>query len=198
MIYSDIRRLVLSHIDRYSTSGTPIPSAYSLQQDDENRVPLFVNAGLLAVRAKTNRKRIFTPIAGEVLGHWRRYALPQDCRSVVSGGVWQLTAGEYRRCHDFCLQGGRYILLPPGDGYSVEYRAKPLLLPPDPKANYDLQEDEEEIYAAALYAASALVRRADEFACSALYREFLALTDAMIPAPAAEAAVVSDPYGGEA
>ena len=40
-------------------------------------------------------------------------------------------------------------------------------------------------------------RRADEFACSALYREFLALTDAMIPAPAAEAAVVSDPYGGE-
>ena len=53
MIYSDIRRLVLSHIDRYSLQGVALPLAYSLQSDDENRIPFFVNEGVLAAGGKT-------------------------------------------------------------------------------------------------------------------------------------------------
>ncbi|MBQ2995844.1 MAG: hypothetical protein IJE22_01225 [Oscillibacter sp.] len=52
MLYSDIKGLVLAHIDRYTLQGSPIPPAYSLQSDDEARIPLFVNHGLLTLRPK--------------------------------------------------------------------------------------------------------------------------------------------------
>lgn len=120
MLYSDIKRLVLSHIDRYSLQGVALPLAYSLQSDDENRIPFFVNEGVLAAGGKTR------------------------------------------------------------------------LLPPDPAAGYNAEGEERLLYAACLYAAAALVRRNDESAYTALYREF----QRRLPILTAEVQTVTDVYGG--
>jgi hypothetical protein len=49
MLYSEIKRAVLSRIHQYSISGKTIAESYNNQADYLNRIPLFVNEGLMAI-----------------------------------------------------------------------------------------------------------------------------------------------------
>ena len=46
MLYRDIKRAVLSHIDQYSNAGQEMAPTYNNQADALNRIPIFINEGL--------------------------------------------------------------------------------------------------------------------------------------------------------
>lgn len=199
MLYSELKRSVLSHLNRATLQGTPIPPAYSLQADDELRIPLFLNEALMTIRASMPKIRLAELTAGEILEDKLRYRLPADFLRLHSGGVWRQKAGHYDRVNGFLLQGRDYILIPRKEEgkYTVEYSAKPSLLPEKPTGAYQLQEEEEVLYTAIPYAAAALARDGnDEFLCTALYNEFRTRLTALLPQRTAEVSAVTDVYGG--
>ena len=198
MLYSELKRSVLAHLNRATLQGSPIPASYSLQADDELRIPGFLNEALMTIRASVPKVRLAPLTAGEILGDTLRYQLPRDFLALRSGGVWCLRDGHYGRTGDFRLQGRDYILLPRGKGdYTVEYCARPILLPANPTPNTELQEETEILYAAIPYAAAALARdEGDNFLYTTLYNEFRARLAALIPDRTAEVGAVEDVYGG--
>lgn len=78
MLYSEIKRAVLSRIHQYSIAGKQVAPSYNNQADYVNRIPVFVNEGLMAIC--TSVKPI--PAVAEAA-----YALSANISGGIAGGL---------------------------------------------------------------------------------------------------------------
>lgn len=197
MLYSEIKRTVLSHINQYTMAGTPVAASYNNQADYLNRIPLFVNEGLVNIRTLVKPDAVVLPLLeGEEYGGMMRYKLPEDFWSLKSGGISVLRDGRFKKTNTYKLQGKDYILTPKCEdaSYTVEYYKYPEQLPLDCADNYELVEDPEVIHTACYYAAANLLRLEDEFAYATLYNDYESRLGRISPGIRMEVAPVEDVY----
>ena len=195
--YGDLRRQVLSLVRKYSIAGKETPAAYNCQADDLNRIPLLLNEALAQLRTEGKPDTAAAILTGgEEYGGWMRCPLPEDCHALRTGGVTVLRGGRLRRTNDYRLQG-KYILVPPGETYTVEYDRVPVQLPLDAAEDLKIVEDPEVLHAAVCYAAAYLVMQEDEFAYAALRNEYERRLSRLSAGVTAEVGTVEDVYGGE-
>ena len=195
--YGELRREVLSRVRKYSIAGQVTPASYNCQADDLNRIPLLLNEALVQLRTEGKRDTAAVALSGgEEYGGWMRCPLPKDCYALHTGGVTVLRDGKPRRTNDYRLQG-KYILVPPGETYTVEYDRYPVQLPPDAAEDLEIVEDPEVLHAAVCYAAAQLVMQEDEFAYAALCNEYERRLRCLSAGLTAEVGAVADVYGGE-
>lgn len=198
MLYSEIKREVLGHINQYSVAGTPVAASYNNQSDYLNRIPVLVNEGLVNVRTFVKPDPVvYTLRGGQQFGNMLRFELPNDFWSLRSGGVSVATSRGFHKTNDYRLQGKKYILVPKDSNtYMVEYYKYPDLLPLDKTLtdSFDLDEDIEVIQAATYYAAANLVMMEDEFAYASLYNDYESRLSRISPGITTEVHGVSDSY----
>ena len=176
MLYSEIKRETLGHINQYSMAGSQVSPSYNNQADYLNRIPLLINEGIVNIRTLVKpAPEIFNLVSGDDLGDMIRYELPDDFWMLKTGGVTRVRDNHFEKTNQYMLQGRKYILIPQGfkAKYSVEYYRYPNRLPIDKTPdNFDLDEDIEVIQTATYYAAANLVLLEDEFAYSSLYNDY--------------------------
>jgi hypothetical protein len=176
MLYSEIKRETLGHIDQYSMAGTPVAASYNNQADYLNRIPVLINEGLVNIRTLVKPDPVVLTLTdGEEYGGMIRYELPDDFWSLKTGGVSVIRCGRFCKTNEYRLQGKKYILTPKTeDTYTVEYYKYPNLLPLNKTLTdtFELNEDIEVIQAATYYAAANLVMREDEFMYASLYNDY--------------------------
>ena len=198
MLYSEIKREVLGHIDQYSMAGTPVAASYNNQADYLNRIPVLINEGLVNIRTLVKPDPVVLPLEnGEEYGGMMRYELPEDFWNLKTGGVSVVRNGQFRKTNDYRLQGKKYILTPKTEGvYTVEYYKYPDLLPLDRTLTdaFDLKEDIEVIQTATYYAAANLVMREDEFMYASLYNDYESRLSRISPGITVEVQQVEDAY----
>lgn len=197
MLYSEIKRETLGHINQYSVAGTPVAASYNNQADYLNRIPLLINEGLVNIRTFVKPEPVVYPLTnGEGFGDFIRYELPEDFWSMKTGGVSVVRNGRFEKTNEYRLMGKKYILIPQADegSYMVEYYKYPESLPISPADNFDLEEDIEVIQTATYYAAAQLVMLEDEFAYSALYNDYESRLGRISRGITAEVAPVQDAY----
>jgi len=196
MLYSEIKRTVLSHINQYTMAGTPVAVNYNNQADYLNRIPQLFNEGLVNIRTLVKPDPVVLPLLnGEEYGGMLRYRLPADFWSLKSGGVSVIRDGKFRKTNTYKLLGKDYILTPKTeDQYTVEYYCYPVQLPLDPADNFSVDEDLEVIHAACYYAAANLLRLEDEFAYATLYNDYESRLGRISPGIRMEVAPVDDVY----
>jgi hypothetical protein len=201
MLYAEIKRETLGHINQATMAGVPVHASYNNQADYLNRIPELINEGVLTVRTTVKPEPVvFQLTEGEVLGDLIRYQLPEDFWSLRTGGVSIIQNGHFQKSNDYRLQGKDYILTPNnGAAYTVEYYRYPNKLPSAPADDFDLLEDEEVIRAATYYAAANLVLLEDEFAYTSLMNDFETRMVRITRGPVCEVQPVQDVfafYGG--
>ena len=174
MLYSEIKRETLGHINQYSMAGTPVAASYNNQADYLNRIPILVNEGVMNVRTLVKPEPVVLQLVdGESYGNMIRYQLPENFWSLRTGGVSVIRNGRFEKTNEYRLQGKDFILTPDnGDTYTIEYYRYPNKLPLSPVDDFDLEEDEEVIQAATYYAAANLVLFEDEHAYARLYNDY--------------------------
>lgn len=176
MLYSEIKRETLGHIDQYSIAGTQVAPSYNNQADYLSKLPVYINEALVNIRTLVKPDPVVYPLnGGQVYGDLMRFQLPDDFWSLKSGGVSVIEDGKFRKTNNFRLQGKKYILIPKDAGnYTIEYYKYPEQLPLDSTLteSYNLDEDIEVIQAATYYAAANLVMREDEFMYVSLYNDY--------------------------
>lgn len=176
MLYSEIKRETLGHINQYSMAGTPVSMSYNNQADYLLRIPVLINEGLVNIRTLVKpAPEVFTLVSGEDYGDMIRYNLPDDFWSLKTGGVSMVRDDKFQKTNEYRLHGKKSILIPQSlkGSVTIEYYRYPNLLPinktPD---DFDLDEDIEVIQTATYYAAANLVLLEDEFAYSSLYNDY--------------------------
>ena len=88
MLYSEIKRETLGHINQYSMAGSPVAASYNNQADYLNRIPILINEGVLNVRTLVKPEPVVWPLeTGEDYGDMIRYELPEDFWTLKTGGV---------------------------------------------------------------------------------------------------------------
>lgn len=197
MLYSDIKRATLGHLNQYSIAGTPIAESYNNQIDYLLRLPLLINEGLVSIRTTVKPDPVVHQLrSGQTVGGMKRYRLPDDFWKMKSGGVSIVRNGKLQKTNDFHLQGKRYILTPADDAgvYTIEYYRYPDLLPADPDDDFDLNEDIEVLHAATYYAAANLVLHDDETVYAYLYNDYESRLSRMSPGIQTEVHPVQDAY----
>lgn len=198
MLYSEIKREVLGHIDQYSMAGTPVAASYNNQADYLSRIPVLINEGLVNIRTLVKPDPVVLPLEnGEEYGGMMRYELPEDFWNLKTGGVSVIRKGQFHKTNDYRLQGKKYILIPKTDAaYTVEYYKYPDLLPLDKTLTdtFDLKEDIEVIQTATYYAAANLVMREDEFMYASLYNDYESRLSRISPGITVEVQQVEDAY----
>ena len=198
MLYSEIKREVLGHIDQYSMAGTPVAASYNNQADYLSRIPLLINEGLVNIRTLCKPSPVVLPLEnGEEYGGMMRYELPEDFWSLKTGGVSVIRNGQFHKTNEYRLQGKKYILIPKTDAaYTVEYYKYPNQLPTDKALtdDFNLEEDIEVIQAATYYAAANLVMREDEFMYASLYNDYESRLSRISPGITVEVQPVQDAY----
>lgn len=176
MLYSEIKRETLSHINQYSVAGTQVAPSYNNQADYLNRLPVYINEALVNIRTLVKPEPVVYPLhGGQEYGGLLRFTLPDDFWSLKTGGVCTIRDGHFQKTNDYRLQGKQYILFPKDRGeYTIEYYKYPEQLPLDSTLtdSYELDVEPEVIQAATYYAAAQLVIQEDEFAYSALYNDY--------------------------
>jgi hypothetical protein len=175
MLYSEIKRETLGHLNQYSIAGAPIAASYNNQADYLSRIPMLINEGVLNVRTLVKPEPIVWPLeTGEDYGDMTRYELPEDFWTLKTGGVTVIRIGQFRKTNNYRLQGKKYILIPKDaeGSFTVEYYKYPNKLPLAPAEDFELEEDIEVIQAATYYAAANLVLQEDEFAYASLYNDY--------------------------
>lgn len=174
MLYSEIKRETLGHINQYTMAGSPVAASYNNQADYLNRIPLLINEGVMNVRTLVKPEPVvYQLIGGEPYGDLIRYQLPDNFWSLKTGGVSVIRNGRFEKTNDYRLQGKNFILTPNnGDTYTVEYYRYPNKLSLDVRDDFELREDDEVIQAATYYAAANLVLMEDEFAYTRLYNDY--------------------------
>ena len=175
MLYSEIKRETLGHIDQYSMAGSPVAASYNNQADYLNQIPILINEALVNIRTLVKPEPVVLQLTdGEEYGHMMRYELPEDFWSLKTGGVSVIRHGRFTKTNDYRLQGKKYFLTPKTeDSYTVEYYRYPNMLPVDrTPEDFNLEEDIEVIQAATYYAAANLVMREDEFMYASLYNDY--------------------------
>lgn len=170
MTYGLLKRRVLEMLDQHSVAGETISPAYNNQSDYEQRIPGLVNAALVEIRGQYPRRAVAELSGGTRRGHLTEYALPQNFKSLCTGGVY--AGSERTPTNEYRLFGANHILVP-GDGrtYFVEYWRKPESLTIDennPKDKTEIDEDDDAIEAAVAYAAAWLTLNDDSFNHTAL------------------------------
>lgn len=199
MLYSEIKRETLGHINQYSIAGSPIAASYNNQADYLSRIPLLINEGVMNIRTLVKPEPVVFPLTeGEEYGGMWRYELPEDFWSLKTGGVSVIRDGQFRKTNNYRLMGKKYILIPKNaDGqFSVEYYKYPNKLPLDNTLTdaFDLEEDPEVIQAATYYAAANLVMYDDEHACACLYNDYESRLGRISPGITVEVRPVDDAY----
>ena len=198
MLYSEIKREVLGHIDQYSMAGTPVAASYNNQADYLSRIPVLINEGLVNIRTLVKPDPVVLPLEnGEEYGGMMRYELPEDFWNLKTGGVSVIHRGRFRKTNEYRLQGKKYILTPKTEGvYTVEYYKYPDLLPLDETLTdaFELEEDIEVIQTATYYAAANLVMREDEFMYASLYNDYESRLSRISPGITVEVQQVEDAY----
>lgn len=198
MLYSEIKREVLGHIDHYSMAGTPVAASYNNQADYLSRIPLLINEGLVNIRTLCKPSPVVLPLEnGEEYGGMMRYELPEDFWSLKTGGVSVIRNGQFHKTNEYRLQGKKYILIPKTDAaYTVEYYKYPNQLPIDKTLtdDFELEEDIEVIQTATYYAAANLVMREDEFMYASLYNDYESRLSRISPGITVEVQQVEDAY----
>lgn len=198
MLYSEIERETLGHINQYSMSGTPVASAYNNQADYLLRIPILINEGLVNIRTLVKpAPEIFNLVSGEDYGDMIRYELPDDFWSLKTGGVTVIRNDHLEKTNQYMLHGKKHILIPQGvkGKFTIEYYRYPNLLPINKTpADFDLDEDIEVIQTATYYAAANLVLLEDEFAYSSLYNDYESRLSRISRGVTAEVQQVHDAY----
>jgi hypothetical protein len=198
MLYSEIKRETLGHIDQYSMAGTPVAASYNNQADYLSRLPVLINEGLVNIRTLCKPDPVVLPLEnGEEYGDMIRYELPDDFWSLKTGGVSVIRDGRFQKTNDYRLQGKKCLLTPKTDAsYTVEYYKYPNLLPLDKTLteDFELEEDIEVIQAATYYAAANLVMREDEFMYASLYNDYESRLSRISPGITVEVQQVEDAY----
>lgn len=214
MKYSDVKRHVLELINQSTIAGENVPLSYNNQADYVRRIPALLNQGITKIRGtrlpKINNMQL---TGGELHGSFVKYALPADCRELISGGIRRM--GDCGRGlfavpgNQWFIQGGQ-LWLPadhtsdgtpcpvednPGNWYSIEYRAFSPQYPIDPADDYALDERSDVIQAAEYYAAAMLVIMEDQFTYGQLMNEYESRLAAMMPPVTAEMHPIQDVYG---
>lgn len=199
MLYSEIKREVLSRINRYSKAGTPIAATYNNQEDYLNRIPIFVNSGIVNIRTTTRRlltSAILTE-AEDTFGGMARYVLPEDFYQLKTGGVSIVRNGSLEKTNNYRLSGRTHILVPitTDADFVVEYYRYPDLLPLSPKGDFNFPEDVDVLQCACTYAAAQLAMYDDEFMYTALYNDYEAQLTRLSNGVDAEVHIIEDAYG---
>lgn len=196
MLYSEIKRATLGHINRYSVAGSPVAPSYNNQADYLNRIPLLINDALVNIRTLVKPDPVLVQLkAGKDYGDYLRCRLPEDFWALKTGGVSEVRNGHFQRTNDYRLMGKDYILIPKGAGtYTVEYYKYPEQLPLNPADSYELQEDLEVIQTATYYAAANLMLHEDEFVYSSLYNDYESRLARISRGVRAEVQSVQDAY----
>ena len=176
MLYSEIKREVLSRINQYTRAGSPVAATYNNQADYLNRIATFVNSGVVNIRT-TVRRMTATVVLSEpesYFGGMKRYELPGDFYQLKTGGVSILEDGHLIRTNEYRLSGRTHILVPGNaeHDYVIEYYRYPDLLPLDPADDFEYAEDIDVIKCAATYAAAQLMLYDDEFTYASLYNDY--------------------------
>lgn len=199
MLYSEIKRETLSHINQYTMAGSQISTFYNNQADYLNRIPQLINEALVNIRTLVKPEPVVYPLTdGEDYGDMIRYELPADFWSLKTGGVTMIRDGRFQKTNDYRLQGKRFVLVPKSaeSSYTVEYFRYPNQLPIDKTLtdNFNLEEDIEVIQAATYYAAANLVLLEDEFAYASLYNDYESRLTRIAPVVTAEVFTTGDVY----
>lgn len=201
MLYRDIKREVLGHINQYSIAGAQVSPSYNNQADYLARIPQLINEGLVNVRTLVKPEPVVLQLdpeamAPERLGDLLRFKLPDDFWSLRTGGFSVVEDGRFKKTAQYRLQGKQYVLVPAKSGgiYILEYYKYPEQLPLNPEDTYELQEDLEVIQAATYYAAANLVMLEDEFAYASLYNDYESRLTRISPGITAELQPVEDVY----
>ena len=120
MLYSEIKRETLGHINQYTMAGSPVAASYNNQADYLNRIPLLINEGVMNVRTLVKPEPVvYQLIGGEPYGDLIRYQLPDNFWSLKTGGVSVIRNGRFEKTNDYRLQGKDFILTPNnGDTYT--------------------------------------------------------------------------------
>ena len=88
MLYSEIKRETLGHINQYSMAGSKVPASYNNQEDYLLRLPVLINEGVLNIRTLVKPEPVaFRLTSGDDYGDMTRYELPEDFWSLKTGGV---------------------------------------------------------------------------------------------------------------
>lgn len=197
MLYSEIKRETLSHLNQYSIAGAQIAPSYNNQADYLNRIPLLINEGLVNIRTLVKPDPVVYQLTeGEEYGDMVRYELPEDFWNLKTGGVSAVINGKFTRTNNYKLQGKKFILVPGSEkgSYTVEYYKYPEKLPLNPKEDFDLQEDLEVIQTATYYAAANLILHDDPTTYSLLYNDYESRLSRISPGIRAEVDTVQDEY----
>ena len=199
MRYADIKRAVLSHIDQYSMAGSPIEPTYNNQADYLNRIPVFINEGLMNIRTSFKPSPIVYPLeGGEDGGRFIVYTLPGDFWALKSGGVFKVHDGKFEKTNAYRLSGRGKSIVPSREKgqYCIEYYRYPVQLPLDGSLTDDFEVDEEPdvLQAATYFAAAQLVIREDEFMYATLYNEYDGRLSRLTNGVSAEVQPVDDAY----
>ena len=197
MLYSEIKRETLGHINQYSMAGSPVAASYNNQADYLNRIPILINEGVLNVRTLVKPEPVVWPLeTGEDYGDMIRHELPEDFWTLKTGGVTVIRDGRFQKTNNYRLQGRKYILIPKDaeGSFTVEYYKYPNKLPLSPAEDFELEEDIEVIQAATYYAAANLVLLEDEFAYASLYNDYESRLGRITRGVTAEVQPVEDAY----
>ena len=199
MLYSEIKRETLGHINQYSIAGSPIAASYNNQADYLSRIPVLINEGVMNIRTFVKPDPVvFELVNGENYGGMIRYELPEDFWSLKTGGVSVIRNGQFCKTNNYRLMGKKYILTPADSYgvYTVEYYKYPNKLPLDNTLTeaYELEEDPEVIQAATYYAAANLVMYDDEHAYACLYNDYESRLGRISPGITVEVHPVDDAY----
>lgn len=198
MLYSEIKREVLSRINQYSIAGAVIPGTYNNQADYLNRIPTFFNNGIVNVRTSTRRLSASVVLSepSDYIGQMVLYTLPDDFYQLKTGGVSVVRDGRLTKTNQYRLSGRKNIMFPeePGGDYVVEYYRYPELLPLDPPDRYDFDEDIDVIQCAITYAAAQLVLHDDEFVYASLYNDYVDRLNSITNGINVEVQTVEDAY----
>lgn len=193
--YKELEREVLELINQYSIAGESVSPAYNNQADYLARIPNLLNSALMDIRTGPIPARASATLrdGADVGGGWVRYPFPDDCWRILSGGVFRLSSDRPPEPAAQFRFIGNAVILPQGE-FAVEYFRYPPHIPSPPISNYMVQEDDDILHAAALYAAAQLVMMEDEFTYAALSNEYETRIVRMRPPVTAEISSVTDRY----
>ena len=198
ILYSEIKRMVLSLIGQYTMAGNVVADSYNNQADYLNKIPGLINAALMNLRTYAKPSTTLKVLSdGEEYSGMLRYEMPEDFRKLKTGGVYILRHGQLSKTNDYRLMGGKTILLPKQENteYAVEYYCYPSQLPLTCNDSYDLREEPDVIQAAIYYAAAMLMMQEDEFTYATLFNEYESRLQRMSYTPEIEVQTTDDVYG---
>lgn len=201
MNYKQLRDDTLRLLDRYTVAGEPVSESYNNQADALRRLPSLLNDGqmLIATTVRPIAEMMeLKPAAGEKMGGWLRFILPEDMYRLTGRGLVVLKDGDCFRSHEFQLLGDGAVLVPAGlfGAVAVEYYRYPFPFDPQPK-DEDRADNTPDTHAILpYYAAAHLAMGDDAFLYASLLNEFEARLERLRRPASAQRLSTEDRYGG--